>query len=162
MDTISLTGPLADRDVFTAQRCPVASALAVVGTRSAMLLMREALYGTKRFDQFAHRVGISEPVAAARLSELVDEGLLERRPYQDPGRRTRNEYELTEKGREFATVLIALLEWGNRWTSPYGPPVELWHSGCGAPVTTEISCSEGHRLDVSDLELRPGPGSSIT
>lgn len=162
MNTISLTGRLADRDTWVAEHCSMAGALGVVGTRSAMLLLREALYGTRRFDKFAQRVGISEPIAAARLRELVDEGLLERRPYQEPGQRTRQEYTLTQKGREFAPVLIALLEWGNRWLAPDGAPTELVHAGCGQPVSVEIRCARGHLVDVGSLELQPGPGSTLT
>ncbi|MGH2884257.1 MAG: winged helix-turn-helix transcriptional regulator, partial [Solirubrobacteraceae bacterium] len=76
----------------------MAKALQVLSTRSALLIMREAFYGTTRFDDFAERVGISQPVAAARLRELVDEGLLEREDYREPGQRTRQRYRLTEKG----------------------------------------------------------------
>ena len=161
VETITLTGALSDTDTWTSERCSIARALAVVGTRSAMLLLREALYGTRRFDAFARRVGISEPVAAARLGELVDQGLLARRPYKEPGQRTRHEYELTEKGREFAVVLIALLQWGNRWESLGGAPTELVHADCGNVVTAQIRCAQGHLVAIGDLELQPGPGSSI-
>jgi DNA-binding HxlR family transcriptional regulator len=161
VDIASLTGRYAERDTWSADRCPVDRSLAVVGTRSAILLMREAHYGTRRFDQFAQRVGVSEPVAAARLRDLVEEGLLVRVPYQEPGRRTRYEYELTEKGRDFATVLIALGQWGTRWQSPEGPPIELRHAGCGRSVSAEIRCADGHEVELGDLELRPGPGSAL-
>ena len=84
--TPDLGGPVADRDAWSAANCSVGRALEVVGTRSAMLMMREAYYGTRRFDDFARRVGVSEPVAAARLRELVAAGLLVRRPYREPVR----------------------------------------------------------------------------
>jgi DNA-binding HxlR family transcriptional regulator len=155
MDTITVAGPLASRVIRT--QCPADRTLSVVGTRSAMLLMREALYGTRRFDQFAQHVGISEPMAAARLRELVADGLLTRVPYQEPGQRTRHEYELTDKGREFGPVLIALLQWGNRWASPDGAPVELVHAGCGRPVTAQIRCADDHAVELGALQLRPGP-----
>jgi DNA-binding HxlR family transcriptional regulator len=124
-----------------------------------VLLLREALYGTPRFDDFAHRVGMSQPIAAARLRELVDGGLVTRRPHQEPGLRTRSEYELTEKGRDFATVLLALLQWGNRWEAPIGASTQPSHTGCGEPATTQLRCSRGHRLAVEDLQLRAGPHS---
>ncbi len=89
----------------------------MVGAKSAFPL-REAFYGTTRFDDFAERAGISQPVAAARLRELVEDGLLAREPYQEPGQRTRMEYRLTEKGAEFFPVLAALMEWGTRWVRP--------------------------------------------
>src|SRR5260370_22997261 len=95
--TVQLTGPLDPRGGWTAERCSIARALDVVGPRSAFLILREAFYGTTRFDDFAARVGISEPVAAARLRELVDEGLLEREAYREPRQPTRQRYRLTTK-----------------------------------------------------------------
>ena len=124
-----LTGPLDPREGWAATRCSIARAMQVVGTRSAFLLLREAFYGTTRFDDFAERVGISQPVAAARLRELVDEGLLEREPYQQPGQRTRMQYRLTDKGAELFPALAALMQWGDRWLGPSG--VELRHRDCG-------------------------------
>ena len=75
---VRLTGALDPREAWKAERCTIAKSLEIVSTRSALLILREAFYGTTRFDDFAERVGISEPVTAARLRELVDEGLLER------------------------------------------------------------------------------------
>jgi len=75
---LRMTGSLAPRGAWSADRCTIAKALDVIPTRSAFLILREAFYGTTRFDDFAQRVGISEPVTAARLKELVDNGLLER------------------------------------------------------------------------------------
>src|SRR3954447_23758164 len=98
--TVLLQGRLADRGGWRATRCSIDRALSVVGTRSALLLMREGFYGTRRFDDFADRVGITQAGAASRLRELVAAGLLERRPYREPGQRTRDEYVLTEMGRD--------------------------------------------------------------
>ena len=123
----------------------------MVGARSAFLLLREAFYGTSRFDDFAERAGISQPVAAARLRELVADGLLAREPYQEPGQRTRMEYRLTEKGAEFFPVLAALMEWGDRWVRP--APLEFRHRDCGAAVHSELRCAEGHQVSAGDLDL---------
>src|SRR5947209_5765312 len=95
-DGAVLEGPLADRDSWRATRCSVDRALGVVGTRSAMLILREAYYGTRRFSEFARRVGITDAVAAARLRELCEAGLLRRETYREPGQRARAEYHLTE------------------------------------------------------------------
>src|SRR6201996_8136632 len=126
--TVRLTGTLEPRSGWKAERCTIAKALEVLSTRSGLLIMREAFYGTTRFDDFAERVGISQPVAAARLKELVEAGLLEREPYQEPGQRTRMQYRLTDKGSELLPVLVALMQWGDRWLGPSG--VELQHPGC--------------------------------
>ncbi len=149
--TVRMTGVLEPRSRWEAEGCSIAKAMDVVGSRSAFLLMREAFYGTTRFDDFAHRVGVSEPVAAARLKELVEVGLLERQPYQEPGKRTRLEYRLTTQGVDFFPVLVALLQWGDRWLDPAG--VELLHRECGSPVRAELRCDHGHRLSVGDVDL---------
>jgi DNA-binding HxlR family transcriptional regulator len=149
--SLSLAGPLEPRSDWTANSCPIASTMEVVGTRSAFLLLREAFYGTLRFDQLADRVGISQPVAASRLRELVAEGLLERRPYQEPGQRTRMEYHLTEKGTEFFPVLAAMMEWGDKWVRP--SPVGLRHRSCGQAVHTELRCGDGHTVTLGEAEL---------
>ena len=127
----------------------------VVGTRSAMLLMREAFYGTRRFDDFASRVGITEAVAAKRLRELVDAGLLERTPYQEPGQRTRHEYRLTEMGRDLAPAALALMQWGDRYLADEGAPLRLRHADCGAAVEVQVRCTEGHdvSLDQTRVEI---------
>ena len=142
--TIQMTGPLAPREDWVIERCPMAAALEIVGTRSAFLILREAFYGATRFEQFVERAQISEPVAAARLRELTDAGLLDRAPYRDPGRRTRSEYHLTDKGADLAPALIALMDWGDRWGIDGGTRVELLHAGCGAPVHAELRCTDGH------------------
>src|SRR5437763_15780088 len=154
MDTaIRLTGTLDPRGSWTADRCTIARALDVVSTRSAFLILREAFYGTTRFDDFAERVGISEPVAAARLRELVEEGLLEREDYREPGQRTRQQYRLTPKGADLFPVLVALMKWGDRWLDDRGGPIELLHQDCGEPVTVSLRCAAGHEVDASEVDL---------
>jgi len=149
--TIGMTGLLDPRRGWKATTCPIAGAIDVVGARSAFLLLREAFYGTTRFDDFAERVGISQPVAAARLRELVDDGLLVREPYRDEGQRTRMEYRLTDKGTEFFPVLAALMQWGERWVRPSS--VELRHRECGEAVHAELRCKQGHQVPVPDIDL---------
>ncbi len=156
--TLRLTGPLQPRDAWSADACSIRRALEVAGTRSALLILREAFYGTTRFADFAARAQVSEPVAAARLHELVGQGLLEREPYREPGQRARLAYRLTERGAELFPVLVALMQWGDRWLAPAGPPVELRHHGCDEPVRAELRCAAGHRPSVEDLDLAVGPG----
>jgi DNA-binding HxlR family transcriptional regulator len=149
-----LQGPLADRDAWSAVGdCPIEKTMGVVGTKSAMLIMREAYYGTTRFDDFARRVGITKAATSARLSELVDAGLLSRRPYQEPGQRTRDEYVLTEAGRDFMPVVWAMFEWGRRHL-PNPPRLRLTHAGCGAEASVQIRCAEGHEVPEDELAIR--------
>jgi DNA-binding HxlR family transcriptional regulator len=151
--SLRLTGALEPRASWTADRCTIARALDVVSTRSAFLILREAFYGTTRFDDFAERVGISEPVAAARLRELVDDGLLEREDYQQPGQRTRQRYRLTDKGADLLPALVALMQWGDRWLDERGGPVELRHRDCGERVAVELRCAAGHAIGPGELDL---------
>jgi DNA-binding HxlR family transcriptional regulator len=152
-ETMVIEGALADRSTWRPDECPVGSALDVVGTRSAMLIMREAYYGTTRFDDFARRVGVTEAIAAARLRDLTAAGLFERHPYQDPGQRTRHEYRLTEMGRELAPVVIALNRWGSKYLTDAGGPVELSHRGCGAPIQVEVRCAEEHAVELGEISV---------
>jgi DNA-binding HxlR family transcriptional regulator len=153
--TAVLEGPLSDRTAWSAHdRCSVGRAMDVIGTRSAMLLMREAYYGTHRFDDFAARVGITEAVAAKRLRELVDAGLLERRPYREPGQRTRHEYLLTPMGRDLLPAVLALMQWGDRYLAgDEGAPLVLRHADCGAQAAVEIRCAEGHDVPLEELRV---------
>jgi len=149
--TVSLVGALDPRGGWQALDCPIAHALDAVGNRTAFLVLREAFYGTTRFDDFAERVGISESVAAARLKALVEADMLERRPYREAGERTRSEYHLTAKGADFFPVLVALMAWGDRWEG--AAPVELAHHGCGAPLSAQVTCAHGHDVPVGEADL---------
>jgi DNA-binding HxlR family transcriptional regulator len=150
---LRLTGSLEPRDAWTADRCTLAKSLDVVSTRSAFLIMREAFYGTTRFDDFAARVGISEPVTATRLRELVDQGLLEREDYREPGQRTRQLYRLTAKGADLFPALAALMQWGDRWLDDRGGPVQLLHRDCGERVSVQLRCAADHQVEPGELDL---------
>ncbi|OBH51144.1 HxlR family transcriptional regulator [Mycobacterium colombiense] len=155
-----LQGPLADRDAWSAVgECAIEKTMAVVGTKSAMLIMREAYYGTTRFDDFARRVGITKAATSARLSELVELGLLRRQPYQKPGQRSRDEYVLTDAGIAFMPVVWSLFEWG-RHHLPGRNRLRLTHLGCGAEVSVEIRCAEGHLVPPDELGMRLAKKSS--
>src|SRR3954465_7336226 len=126
-----LQGRLADRDTWSAVgECPIEQTMALLGAKSAMLIMREAFYGTTRFEDFGRRVGITKPAASARLTELLDAGLLERRPYKEPGQRSRDEYVLTDAGRAFMPVVWAMFQWGRRHL-PYNAALRLAQAHCG-------------------------------
>jgi DNA-binding HxlR family transcriptional regulator len=146
-----LQGVLADRDAWTAVgHCSIEKTMSALGTKSAMLIMREAYYGTTRFDDFAQRVGITKAAAAARLAELVDLGLLTRQPYREPGQRTRDEYVLTEAGIDFMPVVWAMFQWGQRHL-PSQHGLRLTHVNCGADATVEVRCAEGHPVPPDEL-----------
>ncbi|HWF53023.1 MAG TPA: helix-turn-helix domain-containing protein [Solirubrobacteraceae bacterium] len=156
--TITMTGPLEPRSGWTADRCSMARTLDVVRNRASFLILREAFYGATRFEEFVSQTGLSEPVCAARLRELTDVGILRREPYQEPGQRTRHAYLLTEQGSELLPVLVALMQWGDRWAQDgLGAPVEFHHAGCGGRVGLELRCSGGHAVGGEELQLAVGP-----
>lgn len=146
------------RDEWSAEGCSMDRTLSVVGTRSSMLLIREAFYGTRRFQDFAQRVGISEAVAATRLRELVQHGLLEKVTYRREGERARQEYRLTDRGRDLLPAVLALMQWGDRWLADGQGPVQLQHEACGTPLRALVCCEEGHQVDIRQVRVRPGPG----
>ena len=159
VDTLDLDPALEARRT-PAPDCSIDRTLQTVGTRSALLLMREVFYGVTRFDELTARVGISEPVAAARLKELVTDGLLIREPYREPGQRTRQAYRLTEKGAALLPALVALLQWGDRWApAEGGGPVSLTHRDCGAAVGAELRCAVGHAVAAAEIHAAPTPAA---
>ncbi|MFC4591206.1 winged helix-turn-helix transcriptional regulator [Sphaerisporangium corydalis] len=152
-DVITLVGPFADRDAWTAQGwCSIERALEVVGTRSAMILLREVYYGANRFEDLVRRTGLSEAVTAGRLKQMVADELLTRRPYREPGARTRSEYVLTPRGRALFPVLVALMEWGESLQSKTG--VEFVHAECGGHLTAEVHCERGHHVTLTQTQAR--------
>lgn len=141
--TLSITGELATRgDAPLGDACPLDRAVRAIGNRPALLLMREIFYGASRFDSLAKRVGVSEAIAAQRLRELVELGLLVKEPYQEPGQRTRHAYVLTDAGHDLLPVVLALLQWGAAHTDGSAPL--LTHAGCGEEVQVELRCVKGH------------------
>jgi DNA-binding HxlR family transcriptional regulator len=160
---IHMTGTLDPRSSWgPAVSCQIAKTFETIGTKSAFVIMREAFYGATRFEEFVERTDMSEPVVSARLRELTDEGLLEKVPYQEPGQRTRNAYQLTEKGSDLLPVLVAMMRWGDRWLFPEGGRVDLTHTGCGSPVNAVLQCEAGHEVAPDQLDLSVKPRESQT
>ena len=138
-------------------RCSIARSLDLVGEWWTMLVVREAFMGTTRFDAFQRNLGIAPNILSARLKRLVDSGVLQRMP---AGGARRQEYRLTEKGRDLFPVLMALLQWGDRWLAgPDGPPIRLLDRAAGLPVAVGVRSSDGRTLRPDDIRLVPGPGA---
>ena len=151
---------MSTRDDYSDENCSIARTLAVLGDRWTLLVLREAFYGVRRFEDFQRRLGVARDVLTVRLNRLVDEGVLERVPYREAGQRRRHEYRLTAKGLDAYPILVALLAWGDRHKAdPEGPALELTHADCGAPVHAELRCEHGHPVDVREVRARPGPGA---
>ncbi len=137
--------------------CSIARALDVVGERWSLLIMRDALFANvTRFSDFQHNLGVATNVLATRLDSLVAAGILRRRPH--PERPDQFEYVPTEKGRDLVPALIALTAWGDRWSSPDGPPILYEHASCGGPVDHELTFARCGVVDPTSVAVRPGPG----
>jgi DNA-binding HxlR family transcriptional regulator len=150
-----------DRFAYSADNCSIRRTLDIVGEKWTLLVLREAFYGVRRFGDFQRALGCARNILSARLRMLVDEELLSREAYREPGARERFEYRLTDKGIELFPALVALMRWGDRWTAdPAGPPVEIRHRGCGELVSAELRCSAGHGpLTARETEALPGAGA---
>jgi DNA-binding HxlR family transcriptional regulator len=144
---------------YEGQNCSIAKSLELIGERWTMLIIREVFLGNRRFDTMASRLDIARNVLTARLTRLVEEGVLTRVRYQE--RPERFEYRLTEKGVDLWPVLVALLQYGDRHYAPDGPPMVLTHRGCGGELDDRRICREcGGALHAADVQAAPGPGAT--
>jgi DNA-binding HxlR family transcriptional regulator len=141
------------------QVCSIARALEVVGERWTPLILRDAVLGVERFEDFQGSLGIATNVLTNRLKLLCEEDVLERVP--DPQRPGRPRYVLTDKGRELAPALLALMKWGDRhYPTPGGPPRLTLHAGCGGTVGADLRCERcGDHVALGQLDLPAGPGA---
>jgi DNA-binding HxlR family transcriptional regulator len=140
---------------YERQDCSIAGALEVIGERWTLLIVRDAMYGVRRFSDFQTHLDIPKAVLSERLGGLVDNGLLERRP--DPDRGGRHLYELTPTGRELWPVLYAMLVWGGRHRRPNSRL--FWHSTCGTELSEDASCPHCDLVpDLGDIITEPRPG----
>lgn len=148
------------RTDFGAMNCSIARTLDAVGERWALLVLREAFFGTRRFEDFQQRLGIARNVLADRLDRLVQAGIMRRERYQE--RPDRYEYRLTEKGIDLNDVVLAIKAWGDRWTESAGNrPLEVRHHDCGQVFDAVPVCSEcGGRVHARNVRAEPGPGAT--
>lgn len=122
------------------QDCSIARALSVIGERWTLLILRDVFLGLQRFDEMQRSLGIARNILADRLAVLVEEGVLERVPYQD--RPVRHAYRLTAKGIDLQPVLTSLQVWGDKHDpAPGGPPRRLVHATCAHTTRPKLACS---------------------
>jgi DNA-binding HxlR family transcriptional regulator len=152
--SVTFEGVLADRSTWSLEDCSIAMTMDVIGTRSSMVILREALYGTTRFDDFVRRTKTTDAIIATRLKQLTDVGLFTKQPYREQGQRTRYEYLLTGKGKDLLPAVFALMQWGNKYLQPEsGEPLRLVERGTGEPVRIVARSASGADLDLDDLAL---------
>jgi DNA-binding HxlR family transcriptional regulator len=132
--------------------CAIARSLSVLGERWTFLILRDAFEGSTRFAQFRDSLGIAPDVLTDRLSTLVEAGVMERVPYQEPGSRVRFAYELTQAGRELLVVIGALQQWGDEhlpW--PAGPSMLRRAAETDRPLHVAYVDDQGHEVDPNDV-----------
>ncbi len=142
------------RTPFADWSCSLARTVDIVGDWWTPLVLRECYLGVRRFDAIQRNLGIGRNILAQRLTRLVEEGMLERRPYQEHP--PRHEYVLTEKGRDFFPVVAAIMRWGDRWLDDgEGPPLVLHHTACDHDMHAEVVCSAcGAPLALREVRAR--------
>jgi DNA-binding HxlR family transcriptional regulator len=139
-------------------QCPIARSLERVGEWWSILILRDAFYGLTRFDEFQKSLDIAPNMLTRRLKALVEAGLLERRRYSE--RPPRDEYLLTERGRDFRPVLWSLLAWGNKHFAPEGASVLLVDSETGAPADPIlVDRASGRPLTSPEFRSAAGPAA---
>jgi DNA-binding HxlR family transcriptional regulator len=141
------------RTPFADWPCSIARTVDLIGDWWTPLVLRDAYRGVRRFDDFQRSLGIGRNILTQRLHRLVDEGMLERRPYQEHP--PRHDYVLTDKGRDFYPVLAAMMRWGDRWLAgEEGPPVRIRHAPCGYEMHAEVVCSHCREpLALRDMRI---------
>ena len=141
------------------KECSIARAMEVVGDRWSILLLREAYYGTKRFDEFQYYLGVAPNILSTRLKKFVDLGMMTRVPLPEHGGRF--EYTLTQKGRDFFPTYLALKKWGDDWLAePAGPQVVFRDRDSGRQIEyPALLSARGQPLQLEDVEIVAGSGA---
>jgi DNA-binding HxlR family transcriptional regulator len=138
-----------------ALNCSLAKSLDIVGDWWTLLILRDAFMGSSRFSEFEISLGIAKNILASRLAHLVDAGLLDRL-----GSTTRPHYELTDKARDLLPAMLALMQWGDRWTSNRKPPMRAINKSGEEIAPLKLRDSGGKLVNPSDVRFVPGPGAT--
>ena len=138
--------------------CSLARTLSVVGDRWTLLILRNAFMRTRRFDDFYTQLGITKHVLSDRLKKLVNEGVMEKRVYQE--KPARYEYRLTEKGLDLYPIIMTMVAWGDKWMDEgKGAPMLYLHKSCNHQTSPHLACSHcGDDINPRDMMPLPGPG----
>lgn len=152
---------MSSRTSFSNRACTAARALDVIGDDWTLLIIRDLLYGIRRFDALQAELGISRKVLTLRLNRLVRDGIVEKRPYLSKPKRY--EYVLTDKGQELQPILFLLGEWGSRWLiRGRKAPLEFVHKDCGQPAHPTTYCSHCHTpIHSRNVRVRARPSAKV-
>jgi DNA-binding HxlR family transcriptional regulator len=147
------------RSSFEAMNCSLARSLEVFGEWWSLLIIREAMWGTSRFDDFHIRLGIARNILVTRLEKLEEEGVIARQQSTESARIY--DYVLTDKGWDLFPAVVAIMQWGDRWIhSDSGPPIQFFDHVSGSEIKTiGVQNQKGKALRPNQIDIRPGPGA---
>lgn len=150
--SIAFSDELADRSAWRVDNCPIALTAELIGSRASILVLREAFFGTRRFDEFVKRTRLTDAIVAGRLKLFTEHGLFEKHPYREPGSRTRYEYVLTPMGDELLPIVMALRQWGQRHLlTEETRQLDLRSRRDDRPVDVIVRATSGEELAAEDL-----------
>ncbi|OBJ57004.1 winged helix-turn-helix transcriptional regulator [Mycobacterium asiaticum] len=139
--------------------CSMAKVLDLLSTKTAFLVVRECFYGTTRFEDFVERIGTSAPAVSRAIKQLESAGILTRVPYQEPGKRARDEYRLTPAGQDLLPVFLSLMQWGDKHLQNGQGPLRFVAADTGRPVRVRLTDDpDASASGPDDIEIRFNPG----
>ena len=146
--------PRAQKSPVPLEICHLAKAIEAVGDRWTLLILRGALFGVRRFDDFQKELTIPRTVLSGRLAKLVEKGVLEKKSYKEDGKRARPEYVLTDAGESLRPVFMALTQWGDSWASDGAPPpISFTHARSRQKVRPAFVDEDGRETPMSDTRV---------
>ena len=144
---------------FSNMQCSIARTLEHVGSWWSLLIIRDVMMGARRFKHFEQSLGIAKNTLATRLGQLVEAGILEKVPASDGS--AFDEYQLTQRGRELAPVMISLSQWGDKWV-PHedGPSTEIIDAQSGKRLPQVWPRREnGEMMSLAEISMRRASGA---
>lgn len=152
---MSVVAPRTTKSPVPIGECRLAQAIELIGERWTLLILRAALYGVRRFDDFQSELGCPRTVLSGRLKMLTEARLLERQPYREPGKRARQEYVLTPAGRALQPALVALTQWGDAYLGGGMPgPVGFADARTRSPVRAGFIDRDGREVPPHRLRVK--------
>jgi DNA-binding HxlR family transcriptional regulator len=146
--------PLKRRSPVSLRDCNLSKSFELIGDRWTLLILRSALYGLRRFDDFQADLDVPRSVLSNRLAGLVETGIMERREYREGRQRPRIEYPLTRMGQALGLPFMAMAAWGDKWlgdgTSP--SPLTLRSKSTGQRLSVALVDERGKRAMKDDIE----------
>lgn len=144
--------PLIRQSPVPVDACNLARSFSLIGDRWSLLVLRSALYGVRRFDDFQAELEVPRSVLSNRLAALVENGLMERREYRDDGQRARIEYPLTKMGQALGLPFMAMTDWGDHWLGGGHSPLTLRRKSNGQLLRVAVVDQDGQLTPPSDID----------